>query len=163
MIFLLRSRFAKTFISTIACAGMSAIAVDGVSAAPSPRAYCAKIGNDDQLRPTTTTLAPAIKRLFNVSGAYALQSTYYRCADGKVLLCNVGANIPCGKANLSKSLPGATAWCKDNPNSDFIPMVATGHDTIYTWRCTNGAAVAGAPASKVDARGFISDVWETLK
>ncbi len=132
------------------------------SAAASPRAYCAKAVNDDRVRPAPASLRAAIKRLFNVSGAYALQTTSYRCAGGKVMLCNVGANLPCDKANLSKSLPGAAAWCKDNPNSDFIPMAATGHDTIYNWRCANGSAVAGAPMSKVDARGFFVDDWTPL-
>lgn len=128
----------------------------------SPRAYCAKVINDDHLRAPPPSFAAVIKKLFNVSSRYALQTTNYRCAAGKVLLCNEGANLPCGKANLSKTLPGATAWCKDNPNSDFIPMVNAGHDTIYTWHCANGRAVAGPPVSKVDARGFFVEYWKAL-
>ena len=143
------------FLFAVVGAGMA-------QAAPSPRSYCAKAGDDDRVRAAPASLAPAIKRLFNVSGAYALQTTNYRCAGGKVMLCNVGANLPCGKANLSKSLPGARAWCKDNPNSNFIPMAATGHDTIYNWHCANGVAVAGAPFAKVDARGFFVDYWKPL-
>lgn len=117
---------------------------------------------DDHLRAPPRTLATIIKKLFNVSGRYALQTTNYRCADGKVMLCNEGANLPCGKANVSKTLPGATGWCKDNPNSDFIPMVATGHDTIYTWHCTNGHAIADTPVSKVDSRGFFVEYWKAV-
>lgn len=128
----------------------------------SPRAYCAKVINDDHLRAPPRTLATIIKKLFNVSGRYALQTTNYRCAGGKVMLCNEGANLPCGKANVSKTLPGATGWCKDNPNSDFIPMVATGHDTIYTWHCTNGHAIADTPVSKVDSRGFFVEYWKAV-
>ena len=138
------------------------IGIVHASPASAPRAYCAKVVNDDRVRPVPSSLGPAIKRLFNIGGAYALQTTSYRCADGKVMLCNVGANLACGKANLSKSLPGATAWCKDTPNSDFIPMAATGHDTIYAWRCANGIAVAGASISQVDARGFFVDNWKRL-
>ncbi len=70
--------------------------------AASPRAYCAQAVNDDQLRPAPSSLAGAIKHLFNLRGAEALQTTFYRCAEGKVMLCNVGANLPCGKANLSR-------------------------------------------------------------
>lgn len=128
-----------------------------------PRAYCARVVNDDILHPATASLAGAIKHLFNLSGAEALQTTFYRCANGGVKLCNVGANLPCGKANLSKTLVGATAWCKDNPNSDFIPMVATGHDTIYNWHCVDGVATPGAPVAKVDSRGFFSQYWKPLK
>ncbi|MEW6437350.1 MAG: hypothetical protein AB1508_09330 [Pseudomonadota bacterium] len=142
--------------------GTSIAGLVHASAMPSPRPYCANVVNDDRLHAVPSSLGPIVARLFNVSGAYASQTTSYRCADGKVMLCNVGANLPCGKANLSKSLPGATAWCKDNPKSDFIPMAATGHDTIYNWHCANGIAVAGAPVSKVDARGFFIDNWKTL-
>ena len=119
------------------------IGIVHASPASAPRAYCAKVVNDDRVRPVPSSLGPAIKRLFNIGGAYALQTTSYRCADGK-------------------SLPGATAWCKDNPNSDFIPMAATGHDTIYAWRCANGIAVTGASISQVDARGFFVDNWKRL-
>ncbi len=134
----------------------------GVSAAPAPQTYCAKVVNDDELRGAPHSLAPAIKQIFHIGGAYAAQTTRYRCAGGKVMLCNEGANLPCGKANLSKHLPGATAWCKDNPTTGFIPMAATGHDTIYDWRCVTGVATAGAPIRKIDARGFFADYWRPL-
>src|SRR5580698_8383859 len=130
------------------------ISIAGALAAPAPQAYCAKAINDDELRGAPHSLAPAIKQLFHISGAYAAQTTRYRCAGGTVMLCNEGANLPCGKANLSKHLPGATAWCKDNPTTGFVPMVATGHDTIYDWRCVTGVATPGAPVRKIDARGF---------
>jgi hypothetical protein len=130
--------------------------------ASSPRAYCAKVVNDDQLRSPPPSLAAAINQLFEVSGTFGLQTTNYRCAAGKVMLCNEGANLPCGKANLSKILPGAAAWCKDNPNTNFIPMVATGHDTLYRWRCVKGVATPGAPLSDVDPRGFFADDWKAL-
>ncbi len=57
------------------------------------------------------------------------------------MACTVGANLNCGKADTRRDLPGATAWCRENPDSDFIPMFATGHETIYDWRCTKGQAV----------------------
>ncbi|MGP8232400.1 MAG: hypothetical protein ACLQL2_07005 [Methylovirgula sp.] len=131
--------------------------------AATPRAYCARVVDDDQLRPAPSSLSSAIERLFILPGAEALQTTFYRCADGAVMLCNVGANLPCGKANVSKQLDGATAWCKGNPNADFIPMVATGHDTIYNWRCINGVATPGPPIANVDSRGFFSEYWKPLK
>lgn len=151
-----RAIFIRT--ATLALAGI----LPHCAAAQSPRAYCAKAVNDDRLRAVPPSLANAVTQLFNVSGTFGLQTTNYRCADGKVMLCNEGANLPCGKANLSKALPGATAWCKTNPNSDFIPMVATGHDTIFRWRCVKGVATPGAPLSAVDARGFFADDWKTL-
>jgi hypothetical protein len=78
------------------------------------------------------------------------------------MLCNVGANIPCGKANTSTDLPGAKDWCRKNPDSDFIPMAATGHDTIYEWRCERGKAVIARKFHAVDDRGFVADAWMRL-
>ena len=135
-------------------------------AAPGPgqnaRAYCALAGNDDTLRRPPRALGAAIQRLFDIKGSYALATTYYRCAGGAVLLCNVGANLPCGKANTAKTLPAATQWCDTHPNSDFIPMVVTGHDTLYSWRCIGRAAHAGAMVGKLDARGFFAEYWKKL-
>jgi hypothetical protein len=128
----------------------------------SPRAYCAHAGNDDTLRRPPRALGAAIHRLFNIKGSYALATTYYRCAGGRVLLCSVGANLPCGKANTAKTLPAATQWCDTHPNSDFIPMVVTGHDTLYSWRCIGHAAHAGAVVGKLDARGFFAEYWKDV-
>lgn len=129
----------------------------------SPRRYCAQVGTDDTLRPTPPALAGAIGRLFHLSGNYALETTQYRCAGGKVLLCTVGANLPCGKADTSVDLPGANDWCRQNPNSDFIPMFVTGHDTIYAWHCDGDVAKPRKKIGTVDARGFFEEYWKVLK
>jgi hypothetical protein len=133
------------------------------AAANAPRQYCAHVGDDDTSRPVPLSLAPAIKRLLNISGKYALDTTQYRCASGKVLLCATGANLPCGKANTSTELPGTNDWCKENPNSAFIPMFVTGHDTIYEWHCEGTVAKPGKTIGVVDARGFFVDYWKELK
>jgi hypothetical protein len=140
-------------------------AVPQLAAAPaanqSPVDYCRTVGNDDALRKPPASLAEALHSLFKVSGPEALQSSYYRCMGGAVMLCNVGANIPCGKANTSTNLPGAREWCRKNPNSDFIPMAATGHDTIYEWSCKDGKPVT-RKFHNVDDRGFVADAWMKL-
>jgi hypothetical protein len=127
-----------------------------------PRAYCARVGTDDQVRAAPAALAGDIRRLFHVDGRFAVRSSYYRCADGAVLVCWVGANLPCGKANTAKELPAATQWCATHRNSDFIPMVVTGHDTLYSWRCAGGKAEAGAPVGPLDARGFFAEYWKKV-
>ncbi len=160
----------RTFFACLALAilafGNFALAARPAAAAPaeheSPRAYCSRIGTDDTLRLPTPSLAPAIRRLFGLSGADVLKSSYYRCAGGAVLVCSVGANLPCGKANSSKTLPAAAQWCATHANSDFIPMYVTGHDTLYSWRCAGASAAAGAPIGKLDARGFFPDYWKKL-
>jgi hypothetical protein len=70
--------------------------------------------------------------------------------------------LPCDKANTSRDLPAADAWCAGNAGSDFIPMYVTGHDTIYRWHC-NGtkAAISGEPL-QVDRRGFIARLWKPV-
>jgi len=148
-------------------AGAVIVSSASLTAAPGPHEtavhYCGRAGNDDRVRATTPDLAQAIKRLFNFSGKYALEATYYRCAGGNVLVCYVGANLPCDKANQSASVPGATEWCRTNPNSNLIPMVATGHDTVYSWRCRGTKAVTTGKIGKLDHRGFFQHNWKRLR
>lgn len=124
---------------------------------------CRSGKTDDETRPIPSSLVPAAVRLFGLQRMSAEQvrrSTVYRCAEGRVLVCNLGANLPCDKANMSRDLPAADAWCAENAGSDFIPMFVTGHGTIYRWRC-NGtkAAPVGKPLA-VDRRGFIVELWK---
>jgi hypothetical protein len=132
------------------------------AAGQSPIEYCRSVGTDDVLRPPPPALAEALRRAFGVTGTYALETSFYRCDRGAVMLCTVGANLVCGKANTSTSLPAANGWCRENPNSDFIPLAVTGHDTIYEWICEGAKAVPGRKSSTVDDRGFISENWKKL-
>src|SRR5262245_19387787 len=47
----------------------------------------------------------------------------WRCADGAVIACAYGANLPCGSKADTETTPGegARRWCHDNPDSDFVP------------------------------------------
>jgi len=132
--------------------------------AETPAQHCRRVGNDDTLRPIPASLVPAVQRLFGLSmPAEMVQgSTSFRCMDGHVLVCTVGANLPCGKANTSRKLPGATAFCRDNPGADFIPAMATGHDTIYQWRCAGDTPQPGGPVEDVDQRGFFKRYWKEI-
>jgi hypothetical protein len=73
-------------------------------------------------------------------------------------MCSWGANLACGKAETSPTLPAASNWCEGNQNASSIPAYVTGHDTIFQWSCHNGEAVASDPAP-VDARGFFQSNW----
>ena len=134
----------------------------GAWADEAPAQYCRSMVNDDVLRQPPGALAPAIVRLFGLGSAYAPGSAYYRCAGGDVMVCIVGANLPCGKGNTSTTLPAAEDWCRANPNADYIPMHVTGHDTIYGWRCTGSTATTTGEPAKLDARGFFTDYWRKL-
>ena len=49
-------------------------------------------------------------------------------------------------------MPRADAWCRKNSDSNFIPLVVTGHDTPYDWRCAGRKAEAGRRIAKIDKR-----------
>jgi hypothetical protein len=88
---------------------------------------------------------------------------FVRCVGPKLLACVIGANLHCGKADARSALPGATAYCRQNPSADFIPMYATGHATIYAWRCAGGRAVPGKIVATVDAKGYIARNWKEVR
>lgn len=149
-----------------AAAGALTLFAMGAARAQDVPALCARVTNDDRVRPIPITLIPKARELFTFSSqatdAYIQKGTSFRCMDGKVWLCNTGANLVCGKADTSRTSAGASAFCKDNPGSDVVPMAATGHDTVYEWKCDGEKAVIAKEAVAVDSRGFLSYNWKPL-
>ena len=90
------------------------------------------------------------------------RGAFVRCAGGRLLACAIGANLNCGKADTRRSLPGASEYCRAHPGADDIPMFATGHDTIYAWRCAGRRAVAGKALVSVDAHGYDAGNWKEV-
>ena len=145
---------------------ISTIAVSFSPANAQGMTVCKPGASDDALRPLPQALVPLARRLFGLQAMPATeiqQSTVVRCMDGRLLACNYGANLPCGKANTNQSLPAANAWCRQNPNIDFIPAYISGHDRIYDWRCIQGMPTASGPVERVDARGFLTDCWKLIQ
>ncbi len=132
--------------------------------ADSPRAYCRSVGADAITKPIPPGLAGDARRALNVrmSDADIARTGVYRCMGGSVLVCVVGANLNCGKADLNTRSPAADQYCRENPSASFIPMFVTGHDTAYAWSCRGAHAVAGAPTQPVDTQGFESGVWAKI-
>jgi hypothetical protein len=139
-----------------------------------PFAYCGAVGDLDQPdaryvgQQVPEVIAEALRK---ASGAAPdapldlfLQGSSWRCMGGKVYGCFVGANIPCwSKANTDRTPTAAeNEFCKTQPNVDSIPAVVTGHETIYEWRCNNGAPEIVRQVLQVDSRGFIADFWYEL-
>jgi hypothetical protein len=93
------------------------------------------------------------------------KSTIWRCMDGSVYACNFGANLPCdSQANTDKNPTQAMAdFCKENANSDFIPMAVTGHTTIYSWRCNNDKPEVDKQINHADSSGFIAEIWYKIE
>lgn len=156
---------------------MAAVGV-GVGGAPvsspayaNPFAYCAAVGTIDA--PDARWTGPAVPEVIarGLQKAFGappdaplepfLRNSHWRCMDGKVYACNVGANIPClEKADLSRT-PSApmTAYCKANPGADVIPAYVTGRATVYTWRCEGSTAVIERQVNQPDGRGFLARYW----
>jgi hypothetical protein len=158
----LRSCFASIILGSVlmATGTLPLLATPAMNETPSR--YCARIGNDDALRQPPASLADAIRRMFGITGNDVLETSYYRCARHSVLLCNVGANLPCGKANTRSVLPQATRWCRTHRNSQAIPLFVTGHDTPYLWRCAGSVARRAGRTGELDRRGFFANYWKTL-
>jgi hypothetical protein len=139
-----------------------------------PFAYCTAVGNMDEPDARYTGEAPppaVVDALKTATGASAdmpaalfVQGTYWRCMDGKVYGCFVGANLPCwAKANVDRTPVGTVVdFCKEQPNAEFIPAAATGHETVYEWRCKDGKPEIVRQIVELDARGYDSRIWYAL-
>lgn len=132
---------------------------------------CRQARNDDTIRDYSPALRDGTVQAFRKLAPDAqgtpddseLQTqAQYRCMDGKVLVCFVGANLPCVKMNASRDNPGADAFCRSNPNQDGVPAVATGHDTIFSYRCRAGKAEVAGRIWELDKRGFARKLWTAL-
>jgi hypothetical protein len=67
------------------------------------------------------------------------------------------------KADMSLTpTPEEADFCQANPNAEFVPAYVTGRETVYEWRCKNGAPEIVQQVFQADARGFISDFWYEL-
>jgi len=140
-----------------------------------PFAYCAEVGTMDA--PDTRYTGPQVPEVIVKGLREVLQTpddapmdwfvagTVWRCMDGNVWACFVGANLPCSeKADTSRTPTSEMEdFCKDNPTSDFIPAAVTGHATVYEWRCTNGVPEIVKQLAEPDAQGFLSDIWYEIK
>jgi hypothetical protein len=113
-------------------------------------------------KPAPAELAPGIAKALDIDIDLVRSGSFYRCVSGRLLVCAVGANLPCGRANVSRAMPQADAFCRANPNSIGIPMAATGHDTIWSWRCDGTRARADEPAQPLDPQGYFAEYWKEL-
>ncbi len=135
-----------------------------VAAPANAGGYCQQ--PDSIPAPLPASLVPAAEKAFGIHTAdtgWVERSTVVRCMGGKLLACNMGANLPCGKANTATTLPTGDAWCRQNPNSDFIPAYISGHDSAVPWRCTDGAPAIAGPPEPIDAQGYLSNYWKVLE
>jgi hypothetical protein len=88
----------------------------------------------------------------------------WRCANGAVMACVYGANIPCdSKANTSQTPTQAvTNYCKHNKNSSFVPKYVTGHESAVSWACHDATPVV-IGVDPTDPQGYSSSYWHKVE
>ena len=161
---LARSRHSALWVVTAAVATL-AVGRVAPARAETPAAFCKRIGTDDTTQPIPEDLVAAVNAAFGMRlpTRVAVDTTVFRCAGGHVMVCTVGANLPCGKADTKRApSPGVVKWCRDNPDTEVVPAVATGHDTIYAWQCRAGMPSIVRQTLHVDRHGFIAEFWKAL-
>jgi hypothetical protein len=91
---------------------------------------------------------------------------FYRCVDDVTYICIPRGGFECDQFTADKlskyEMPNdyIVEFCKEN-NNDYPPMVITGHETIFTWRCLNGKPII-ENAQKLDEYGFRAESWTKL-
>ena len=135
-----------------------------------PFAYCAAVGTVDAPGADYTgsqspeVVALGLRQAMDAPDTplEMLQNgLFWRCMDGDVYACFVGANLPCeAKANTDRTpTQEETDFCQQNPDSDFIPAAVTGRETVYEWRCRDGTPEIVQQLFHADAQGFLSEFW----
>jgi hypothetical protein len=163
-------------VETEATAVPATAVPDGEAAATydEPFAYCAAVGTVDEPDERYTGEELPVVILEGVRDALDATDvdlevfeigTVWRCMDSKVYACNVGANLPClAKADESQEPQQPLIdYCAENPDSDFIPAVVTGRETVYSWACEDGEPVVVEQFTEVDSQGFLEFVWYELQ
>ncbi len=141
------------------CAGGAA------SAGPaSARLAACRSRPDGTLLPIPLDLAPLVARSFHarMTAAEVVRNGVLRCDGTTVLACLTGANLNCGLADQTRRNHGATVWCRSHPDAPFVPKFATGHTTVFDWRCAGHQAAITAQVQQVDAHGFVRGAWRVL-
>ena len=125
---------------------------------------CRGPGTGKTILPTPGSLVGAVAAAFgaHMPPAEVAAQSVIRCDNGVVLACMTGANLNCGKADVGTTSAGGDAWCREHPNASFIPMFATGHATVYAWRCDGTRAVPERQAQAVDAQGYVAGNWRRV-
>jgi hypothetical protein len=144
--------------------------VEPTPTSESPFSFCAHVGTDDRLGESdgagVAALAPYLHKALHLpaDALLAPNEIVWRCMDSRVYVCARGANIPCeSKADRSKFNRGAANYCRENPNAADVPAYATGHNTVYFWKCAAGQAKRGQTVSATDRRGFRTDLWYLIE
>ena len=166
--------FTLTIISCVG-EGTNDGAGDSQADYTNPFKYCKAVGTVDEPgenytgEKVTTYIAQQLKNKFGAPESAPIEAfvrgTSWRCMDGKLYACNVGANLPCNeKADVSKEPnEGMINYCKENADSDFIPAYAQGRTTVYEWKCKGEKPEIVKRIVDVDKAGYQKNIWYEIK
>ena len=130
-----------------------------------PLAYCKAVGTIDKpdARYTGPKLPAWMAKQLKMQPDQG-KMMEWRCADGAVMACQYGANIPCdAKAVTSQNPPQpVTDYCRQNPDSQFVPMYVTGHNSAVSWAC-HGPKPVVLQSAPVDAQGYQQAYWHKVE
>ena len=160
-----RGRLAARFVAPgLAVLALGALLAGCAGGAAAARPAACRGRPDGTLLPIPLDLAPTVAATFHarMTAAEVAGNGVLRCEGGTVLACLTGANLNCGQADRSRRNHGATVWCRAHPDAPFVPKFATGHTTVFDWRCAGRHAVIAAQVQQVDARGFVRGAWRAL-
>jgi len=135
-----------------------------------PAPYCAAVRTID--KPDARYRGPAIpdwmaRALKKAEGSPddtpldVFRHAAWRCADGKVLACFYGANLPCGeKADRSRRPgQGVASYCREHADDDIVPAYVTGRRTVFEWHCRAGTPEIVRRLERVDKQGYAARYW----
>jgi hypothetical protein len=154
-------------------AGLTACATATPASYGDPFAYCTAVGTIDTPGADYTgpkvpeSVAKGLQKALNAPDTPLTvleNGSSWRCMDGAVYACFVGANLPCeAKANTDQTpTQEEIGFCQQNANSEFIPAVVTGRETVYEWRCRDGTPEIVKQVFQPDAQGFLSEIWHKI-
>lgn len=135
-----------------------------------PWATCRAAGTVDAPAPLAAeALASFYRRVLAAfelpDDAPAAAWTLWRCMDGEVWACVVGANLPCGERADASDVPAEPLrrYCREHADAGAIPAAVTGRATVHLWRCAGGRPEIAATWSEPDPRGFHRPLWRRVE
>jgi hypothetical protein len=143
----------KMYIAGFVAAAATLCATGATAAPKNLHAYCAAHRNNESSGENDTD-----NKEINAVGANA-----WRCMDGKVMVCNLGAS----GAACDKTIPydarrrkAFADYCRQFPNQAYIDE-ATSRGLASTWRCV-GTKPKMIKKTPVDHKGYYPSSWTPL-
>jgi hypothetical protein len=94
----------------------------------------------------------------------AMGANTWRCMDGKVLVCNLGASGAACESTMPYDADRRKVFvefCHQNPNSDYI-AASISRGLAGEWRC-RGVVPVESRRIPVDKRGYFQSSWRPLR